>query len=240
MQRSAGLVLLALVGEVALGHLQCFGHAFMEMRRDSRAGVHNDVQHYGPQSVIRVSDTQRDVAFTGEGETIRLELTVEYFLIDHDAVSRIEEPPCRFNLGGCALVPGTYKKRIHAELRVQPSGIRKTAPEQSISALIRFWLAARFRAARNASRAAAPARYRGDRRRQAEEWLHRRQLPWRTRRVRRAVAPPSQDDCRSGTARVHLRRGARHRLPCLRRARGCRRDLCHQLTSPPRSGRYRR
>src|SRR5262245_23993839 len=76
-------------------------------------------------------------------------------------------------------------------------------------------------------------------RRHAEEWVHRRDLPWRTR-VRRAVAPPSQDDCRSGTASVHPRRGARHRLPCLRRARACRRDLCHQLTSPPRSGRYRR
>src|SRR5215470_17670116 len=110
---------------------------------------------------------------------------------------------------------------------------------RSISALIRFWLAPRFRAARNASRAATPARYRGDRRHQAEEWLQRRQLPWRTY-VWRAVAPPSQDDCRSGTARVHPRRGARHRLPCLRRARACRRDLCHQLTSPPRSGRYRR
>src|SRR5215510_9633672 len=110
MQRSAGLVLLALVGEVALGHIECFGHALMQMRRNGRAGVHNDVQHYRPQSVIRVSDTQRDVAFTGEGETIRLELTVKYFLIDHDAVSRIEEPPCRFNLGGCALVPGTYEK----------------------------------------------------------------------------------------------------------------------------------
>src|SRR5262249_45755399 len=110
MQRSAGLVLLALVGEVAVGHIECFRHAFMQMRRDARAGAHNDVQHYGPQSVIRVSDTQRDVAFTGEGETIRLELTVEYFLIDHDAVSRIEEPPCRFNLGGRALVPGTYEK----------------------------------------------------------------------------------------------------------------------------------
>src|SRR5262245_4068307 len=66
-----------------------------------------------------------------------------------------------------------------------------------------------------------------------------RELPWRTR-VRRAVAPPSQDDCRSGTASVHPRRGARHRLPCLRRARACRWDLCHQLTSPPPSRRYRR
>src|SRR5262249_40360243 len=121
MQRSAGLVLLALVGEVAVGHIESFRHALMQMRRNGRAGVHNDVQHYGPQSVIRVSDTQRDVALTGEGETIRLELTVEYLLIDHDVVSRIEEPPCRFNLGGCAVVPGTYKKRIHAEPRVQPS-----------------------------------------------------------------------------------------------------------------------
>src|SRR5262249_486598 len=72
-----------------------------------------------------------------------------------------------------------------------------------------------------------------------EEWVHRRKLLSRTR-VRRAVALPSQDDCRSGTASVHPRRGARHRLPCLRRARACRWDLCHQLTSPPRSRRYRR
>jgi hypothetical protein len=67
----------------------------------------------------------------------------------------------------------------------------------------------------------------------------RPELPWRTC-VRRAVALPSRDGCRSGTARVHPRRGARHRLPCLRRARACRRDLSHQLTSPPRSRRYRR
>jgi hypothetical protein len=46
-----------------------------------------------------------------------------------------------------------------------------------------------------AGRAAAPARYRGDRRRQAEEWPHRRELPWRTY-VRRAVALPSLDYCR--------------------------------------------
>src|SRR5262249_46765745 len=118
MQRSAGLVLLALVGEVAVGHIERFRHALMHMCRNGRAGVHNDVQHYGPQSVIRVSDTQRDVALTGEGETIRLELTVEYLLIDHDVVSCIEEPPCRFNLRGFAVVPGTYEKRIHAEPRV--------------------------------------------------------------------------------------------------------------------------
>src|SRR5262249_31260960 len=131
MQRSAGLVLLALVGEVAVGHIERFRHALMHMCRNGRAGVHNDVQHYGPQSVIRVSDTQRDVALTGEGETIRLELTVEYLLIDHDVVSCIEEPPCRFNLRGFAVVPGTYEKRIHAEPRVQPSKIRKTAPEHA-------------------------------------------------------------------------------------------------------------
>src|SRR6516165_2523590 len=79
----------------------------------------------------------------------------------------------------------------------------------------------------------------GDRQRQAEEWLHRRQLPWRAY-VRRAVALLSLEDCRSGTASVHLRRGARYRLPSLRGARARRRDPCHQLTSPPRSGRYSR
>src|SRR5262249_48815553 len=88
-------------------------------------------------------------------------------------------------------------------------------------------------------RAIENGRRSGDRRRHAGEWVHRREPPWRTR-VRRPVAPPSQDGCRSGTASVHPRRGARRRLPCLRRARACRRDLCHQLTSPPRSRQYRR
>src|SRR5262249_52040834 len=109
MQRSAGLVLLALVGEVALSHIERLGHAFVEMRRNDRAGAHTDVQHDRPQRVIRVADPQRDVALTGERETIRLELIVEHFLIDHDTVS-FEEPSCRLNLGGCAVVPGTYER----------------------------------------------------------------------------------------------------------------------------------
>src|SRR6516164_11553112 len=80
------------------------------MCRNDCAGAHTDVQHNRPQRVIRVADPQRDVALTGEGEAIRLELTVDYFLIDHDTVSRIGEPPCQVNLGGSAAVPGTYEK----------------------------------------------------------------------------------------------------------------------------------
>src|SRR6516165_8750827 len=110
MQRSAGLVLLALIGEVALSHIERLGHAFVEMCRNDRAGAHTDVQHDRPQRVIRVADPQRDIALTGERETIRLELTVDYFLIDHDTVSRVGEPPCQLNLGGSATVPGTYEK----------------------------------------------------------------------------------------------------------------------------------
>src|SRR5205814_4286093 len=34
MQRSAGLVLLALVGEIALSDIECLRHAFVEMRRN--------------------------------------------------------------------------------------------------------------------------------------------------------------------------------------------------------------
>src|SRR6516164_5243822 len=44
----AGLVLLALVGKVALDHIERLGHAFVEMCRDDCAGVHTDVQHYRP------------------------------------------------------------------------------------------------------------------------------------------------------------------------------------------------
>src|SRR5262245_59119328 len=104
MQRSAGRVLLALVDEVALNHIERLGHAFVEMCRSDRAGAHSDVQHYRPQRVVRVADRQRDVALAWEGETIRLELTVEYFLIDHDTVSRFEESPCRsiWGLRGCS------------------------------------------------------------------------------------------------------------------------------------------
>src|SRR5215813_965931 len=93
MQRSASLVLLALVGEVALGHIERLGHAFVEMCRNDRAGAHTDVQHDRPQRVIRVADLQRDVALTGERETIGLELIVEYFLIDHDTVSCASKSP---------------------------------------------------------------------------------------------------------------------------------------------------
>src|SRR5262245_36754252 len=93
MQRSAGLVLLALIGEVALSHIERLGHAFVEMCRNDRAGAHTDVQHDRPQRVIRVADPQRDVALTGERESIRLELIVEYFLIDHDTVSCASKSP---------------------------------------------------------------------------------------------------------------------------------------------------
>ena len=48
MQGSAGRVLFALVGEVALHYLECFGHAVMVMCRNRRTGLHNDVQHYRP------------------------------------------------------------------------------------------------------------------------------------------------------------------------------------------------
>src|SRR5215475_9171763 len=109
MQRSAGRVLLALVGEAAVNHIERLGHTFVEMCRNDRAGAHSDVQHYRPQRVVRVTDRQRDVALAWEGETIRLELTVEYFLINHDTVSRFEEPSCRLNRAGCASVSGTHE-----------------------------------------------------------------------------------------------------------------------------------
>src|SRR6516225_2641005 len=110
MQRSAGLVLLALVGEIALSHIERLGHAFVEMRRNDRAWFHSDVQHHWPQRVICVADLQRDVALTREWEAIGLELTVDYFLIDHDTVSRVGEPPCQLNLGGSATVPWNLRK----------------------------------------------------------------------------------------------------------------------------------
>jgi len=108
-----------------------------------------------------------------------------------------------WNACSSALSPLTghaFLERLSAALRYWPSFLDGARPTRSGRHI-------RIRAASGqcvddpnalrhwAGRAAAPARYRGDRRRQAEEWLHRRELPWRTY-VRRAVALPSLDYCR--------------------------------------------
>ena len=71
MQRSASLVLLAFVGEVALNHIERLGHALVKVCRNGRIRLHDDVQHHRPQRVVRVADGQRNVALTLEGETDR-------------------------------------------------------------------------------------------------------------------------------------------------------------------------
>jgi hypothetical protein len=71
MQRSAGLVPLTLVREVA----------FNDMERLYRCAT------LPTQRAIRIADPQRDVALTAEGEAIGLELTAKYFTIDHDTGS---------------------------------------------------------------------------------------------------------------------------------------------------------
>src|SRR4051794_20975332 len=54
-----------------------------------------------------------------------------------------------------------------------------------------------------------------------------------------AGALPSLDHYRSGTARVHPRRGAKMSVAVPRGARACHRDLSLQWISPARSVRYR-
>src|SRR4030095_269826 len=93
MQGSAGLVLLALIREVALNDIERLSHAFVKMCWNHRAGLHIDVQNYRSQRVIRIADPQRNVALTREGEAICLELTVKFFLIDHDTGSCFSRSP---------------------------------------------------------------------------------------------------------------------------------------------------
>src|SRR6516162_9722435 len=95
MQRSASLVLLAFVGEVALNHIERLGHALVKVCRNGRIRLHDDVQHHRPQRVVRVADGQRNVALTLEGETIRVELTTNYFLVDHVSVSCFKQSHTR-------------------------------------------------------------------------------------------------------------------------------------------------
>src|SRR5262249_16935762 len=96
------------------------GHAFVEMCRNDRAGAHTDVQHDRPQRVIRVADPQRDVALTGERETIRLELIVEYFLIDHDTVSCASKSPPADLISGAA--------RVFLDINKRPPPPKKRSP----------------------------------------------------------------------------------------------------------------
>src|SRR5262249_16097551 len=88
MQRMADLVLLALVGEITLDHVERLRHTFVEVFRNDRAWLHHEVQHHRPEHVVRVADRQRDIALTREGETIGLELTFQYFLVDHAILYR--------------------------------------------------------------------------------------------------------------------------------------------------------
>src|SRR3954469_20962353 len=56
---------------------------------------------------------------------------------------------------------------------------------------------------------AGPSRLATDRIPRGGTWL----TTWMRTRVRRTVAPPCQERCRSGSARIHPLRGARRRLP---------------------------
>ena len=75
MQRSAGLVLLALVGEVALNHKERLSHTFVEMCRNDRAGFHTDVQHYPVTILIEANDRHgllSDITWTLSDEKINV------------------------------------------------------------------------------------------------------------------------------------------------------------------------
>jgi hypothetical protein len=68
MQRSASLVLLAFVDEVALNDVKRLGHALVKVCGNGRIRLHDDVQHHRPQRVVRVANGQRNVALTLEGK----------------------------------------------------------------------------------------------------------------------------------------------------------------------------
>src|SRR5262249_6408934 len=93
MQRSASLVLLALVGEIALDDVECLGHPFVEVFRNNRSWLHDEMQHHRPERVVRVADRERYVTLARKGETIGLKLIFQYFLVDHDALTIPLRPP---------------------------------------------------------------------------------------------------------------------------------------------------
>jgi hypothetical protein len=83
VQRSTGLVLLALIDEITVDHIEHFGNALMNVRRDYGTGLHDQMQHHRPQCVILVADSQRDVSFAWEWKPAGRNLRREDFLIQH-------------------------------------------------------------------------------------------------------------------------------------------------------------
>ena len=71
MQRRARQVLLAFVDEVSFDDVEHLGDMLVNMHRDDRGGLHNQVQHDRPERVIFVANCQRDVSLvreTGSGQ----------------------------------------------------------------------------------------------------------------------------------------------------------------------------
>src|SRR5215469_9659366 len=74
---------LPLVDELTFHHVESLRDAFVEVCRDYRTGLHDDVQHHGPTRVILVADSKGDVALARERESICLDLRGGNFLIVH-------------------------------------------------------------------------------------------------------------------------------------------------------------
>jgi len=83
VKRRAGQVLLALVDKITFDHVEHLRNARVEVWRDDRAWLQDEVEHNRAKRVIHVSDGQGDVPLAWEGEALRLDLRRENLLVEH-------------------------------------------------------------------------------------------------------------------------------------------------------------
>jgi len=72
--------------KAALNYIERLGHTLVDMCRNNRIRLHNEMQHYRAERLVGVAERQCDATFTVEWEAICLNLTVKHFLIDHDTL----------------------------------------------------------------------------------------------------------------------------------------------------------
>ena len=83
---NSALYCLPSLVKAALNYIERLGHTLVDMCRNNRIRLHNEMQHYRAERLVGVAERQCDATFTVEWEAICLNLTVKHFLIDHDTL----------------------------------------------------------------------------------------------------------------------------------------------------------
>ncbi len=116
------------------------------MRRDDRAGPHEEVEHHRPKRVSRVADRQGDVSLAREREAIGLDLRCDNLLIEHAALLCFVWPTMLSQLPATGIlilrrrlsaIPPLLARRIGAPLITRNLEIMEELPSNEKAARFR-------------------------------------------------------------------------------------------------------